>query len=333
MGDLERDSRKCELDTYRFQLRSCGATSDFRYMSAVFRRNRLRFTLRLACCRPEARILPELPEVETVVRGLRPHVEGRRITRVRRSNLLRALPSRGKVAGGLAKRCVLRLWRRGKYCLGDLDDGRTLMVHLGMSGQLVLEPLDEKPRKHMHLGLRLAGLKAELRFYDPRRFGRVALGSIDELAEWTGMGKLGLEPLEHDAEEIADAIRARNKRLKALLLEGSAVAGAGNIYADESLFRAGLHPLRVASSLRRGEAVRLARELQDVLRKAISGGGSTIGDYVRHDGQQGGFQDQHLVYGRQGEPCPRCGRRIRRLEVAGRGTHVCTRCQRPPRSP
>ena len=275
--------------------------------------------------------MPELPEVETVVRGLQPHVEGRLVTHARRSKLLRALPSRGKVARGLAQCRLDRLWRRGKYLLGDLDDGRTLLVHLGMSGQLVLEPLETGPRRHMHLALRFEGLEAELRFYDPRRFGRVALGGIDELAEWTGLGSLGLEPLEHDAGEIATAIRSRSKRLKALLLEGTAVAGAGNIYADESLFRAGLHPLRVASSLTRREAVCLAGELQGVLREAISGGGSTIGDYVRHDGRRGGFQEEHLVYGRAGRPCPRCGRKIRRLEVAGRGTHICTRCQRAPR--
>jgi formamidopyrimidine-DNA glycosylase len=275
--------------------------------------------------------LPELPEVETVVRGLRPHLEGRRIAAARRSRLLRALPSRGRVAGGLAGRKLIRLWRRGKYLLADLDDGRTLMVHLGMSGQLLLEPRDSAPRKHLHLGVRFAGLKAELRFYDPRRFGKVALGSIEELSGWTGLGALGLEPLEADVEEIARAIGARRKRLKALLLEGGAVAGVGNIYADESLFRARLHPLRVASTLKPAEALRLATEIQSVLNEAIESGGSTIGDYLQPDGRAGGFQDEHLVYGRAGQPCPRCGREIKRLEVAGRGTHICTRCQRPPR--
>jgi formamidopyrimidine-DNA glycosylase len=275
--------------------------------------------------------LPELPEVETVARGLAPHIEGRRIASARHSRLCRALPSRAALKRGLARRRLTRVWRRGKYLLCDLDNTRVLMVHLGMSGQLVLEPLRSRPRRHMHLALRFAGLKAELRFYDPRRFGRVALGDMNQLSEWTGLGRLGIEPLESRAAEIADALRARDKRVKALLLEGSAVAGVGNIYADESLFRAGIHPLRVASALTRAESLRLAGQIRAVLGEAIRSGGSTIGDYVRHDGGAGGFQDEHLVYGREGESCPRCGRRIRRLEVAGRGTHVCTRCQKPPR--
>ncbi len=275
--------------------------------------------------------MPELPEVETLVRGLRPQLEGRRITALRRSNLLRALPSRGSFVAGLARRRLIRLWRRGKYLLADLDDGRTLMVHLGMSGQLLLEPRGSRPRKHMHLGVRFRGLASELRFYDPRRFGRVALGSIDELSKWTGLGALGLEPLEAHVAELARAIASRNKRLKALLLEGGAVAGVGNIYSDESLFRAGLHPERVASTLKPAQALRLAAEIQCVLGEAIESGGSTIGDYVQHDGRAGGFQEEHLVYGRAGQACPRCGRKIKRLEVAGRGTHICTRCQRPPR--
>jgi formamidopyrimidine-DNA glycosylase len=275
--------------------------------------------------------LPELPEVETVVRGLRPHIEGRRIAAARHSRLCRALPSRAALKRGLPRRKLTRLWRRGKYLLADLDDGKALLIHLGMSGQLVLEPLRSRPRKHMHLALRFAGLPAELRFYDPRRFGRVALGRIDELAAATGLGRLGLEPLKASTSEIAEALRARDKRLKALILEGGAVAGLGNIYADESLFRAGLHPERVASTLSAAEAARLAAEIRAVLGEAIASGGSTIGDYVRHDGRAGEFQDEHLVYGREGESCPRCGRKIRRLEVAGRGTHICPRCQPAPR--
>ncbi|MHC4915994.1 MAG: bifunctional DNA-formamidopyrimidine glycosylase/DNA-(apurinic or apyrimidinic site) lyase [Planctomycetota bacterium] len=275
--------------------------------------------------------MPELPEVETIVRGLRPHVKGRRIGAARHSRLLRALPSRAAVRRGLPRKRVTRLRRRGKYFLADLDSGATLMVHLGMTGQLLLEPPRERPRKHMHLAVRFSGLKAELRFYDPRRFGRVALGRMDQLAGWTGLGKLGIEPLDSREDRIAEAIRSRDKRLKALLLEGSAVAGLGNIYADEALFRAGIHPERVASSLDPEQALRLASEIRAVLRESLRSGGSTIGDYVRHDGRAGGFQDEHLVYGREGEPCPRCGRKIFRLDVAGRSTHVCTRCQKPPR--
>ncbi len=275
--------------------------------------------------------MPELPEVETVVRGLAPHLEGRKITAARSSRLLRALPSARRLARGLVRRRVARLWRRGKYMLVDLDDGRALLVHLGMSGRLVLEPLRSRPEKHLHLAVRLTGLGAELRFYDPRRFGRVALGRIDELARWTGLGRLGIEPLEASPGEIAAALRARPKRLKALLLEGGAVAGLGNIYADEALFRAGVHPERVASTLGDAEALCLGHEIRAVLEEAIASGGSTIGDYVGPDGEAGAFQESHLVYGREGEKCPRCGRKIVRREIAGRGTHFCPGCQKLPR--
>jgi len=271
--------------------------------------------------------MPELPEVETIVRGLRPHLVGRRVAAARGSRLLRALPSRAAVLRGLPGRRLVRLRRRGKYLLADLDDGRTLLVHLGMSGRLVLEGAGVRPGKHLHLAVRLAGLDAELRFYDPRRFGRVALGRPGELAARTGLGGLGLEPLDSSAGRIAAAIRSRDKRLKALLLEQRAVAGLGTNYADEALFRAGLHPERTGASLGGEEALLLGREIRAVLAEAVAGGGSTIGDYVRHDGSAGSYQQRHLVYGRAGQPCPRCGLRLVRLVVAGRGTHLCPRCQ------
>jgi formamidopyrimidine-DNA glycosylase len=271
--------------------------------------------------------LPELPEVETIVRGLRPHLEGRRVVRVAGSRLLRALPSRRGVLRALAGRRLVRLWRRGKYLLADLDDGRALLVHLGMSGQLVLEPAGAAPRRHLHLALRLAGLSAELRFYDPRRFGRVAVGGLDELCSWTGLGGLGIEPLDSSAEQLGAAIRARGKALKALLLEQGAVAGLGNIYADEALFRSGLHPARRASALSAAEGLRLGGAIREVLAEAVAGGGSTIGDYVRHDGTAGSFQHRHLVYGRGGQACPHCGGRIAVRLLAGRSTHFCPRCQ------
>ncbi len=265
------------------------------------------------------------------MRGLRPHLEGRKITAARSSRLLRALPSARRLTRGLLGRKVVRLWRRGKYLLADLDGSKTLMVHLGMSGRLVLEPLRSESRKHLHLAIRLRGLRTELRFYDPRRFGRVALGGIDELARWTGLGRLGIEPLDSSPAEIAGALRGRDKRLKALLLEGGAVAGLGNIYTDEALFRAGIHPERKVSSLSESQALCLGNEIRAVLAEAIASGGSTIGDYVRHDGRPGAFQDSHLVYGREGEKCPRCGRKIVRSQIAGRGTHFCPKCQKAPR--
>jgi formamidopyrimidine-DNA glycosylase len=271
--------------------------------------------------------MPELPEIETVVRGICPHVQGRTIIRVRRSKVCRALPSAARVAGGLKGALISNVRRRGKYLLAELDNQKILMVHLGMSGQLLMEETGEPRRKHMHLALGFSKTKMELRFYDPRRFGKVALGTLAELESWTGLGALGIEPLSSSPRQIAAAIAGSSKRLKTLLLEQRAVAGLGNIYVDETLFRAGLHPLRRCNSLTKDELSSLAREIKKVLRQAIKEGGSTIGDYLHPDGQIGSFQDSHLVYGRAGQTCPRCAAQLIKESIAGRGTHFCPVCQ------
>ena len=277
--------------------------------------------------------MPELPEVETILRDLRPRLAGRRIERARTSRLLRCVPALARRAAFpkcLVGRSIAGLRRRGKYLLIALDDGRELMVHLGMTGRLVLEPAGRSAGKHLHLALGLAGLGVELRFYDPRRFGRVALGRPEELARSCGLGRLGLEPLESSPAEIARALGARSKRLKALLLEQTAVAGVGNIYADESLFRARLHPERSAATLSGAEALRLARALRQVLAEAVRRRGSSVDDYVDASGLPGSFQKVLRVYGRAGRPCRRCGTKIVRLQIAGRSTHFCPRCQVAP---
>ncbi len=277
--------------------------------------------------------MPELPEVETIARDLHPHLAGRRISAARASGLLRCVPAGAKRESFpkcLVGRTVRSVGRRGKYLLLALDDGRELMVHLGMTGRLVLEPASKPTDKHMHLELGFAGLAGLLRFVDARRFGRVSLGTREELERSCGLGGLGIEPLESSAREIAAAIRARSKRLKALLLEQGAVAGAGNIYADEALFRARLHPERVASGLSEAEALALARHLQAVLREAIRRRGSSVDDYVDGSGAPGSFQKYHRVYGREGLPCRNCGTKIVRLQIAGRSTHICPKCQRKP---
>jgi formamidopyrimidine-DNA glycosylase len=272
-----------------------------------------------------------LPEVETIARDLRPRLTGRRIAAASASRLLRCVPATAKAEDFpecLIGRKVTGVNRRGKYLLIALDDGRELMVHLGMTGRLVLEPAGKPAAKHTHLELRFAGLDALLRFNDARRFGRVSLGRRAELEACCGLGKLGIEPLESSAQAIAAALRLRPKRLKGLLLEGTAVAGAGNIYADEALFRARLHPERVASGLSAAEALRLARHLKRVLAEAIRLRGSSVDDYVDGSGAPGSFQERHRVYGRAGRPCRNCGAKIVRLQVAGRSTHICPRCQR-----
>ena len=275
--------------------------------------------------------MPELPEVETILRDLRPHVAGRRIVAARASRLLRSAPSPRRLARELPGRTIRRLRRRGKYLLLGLDDGRELLVHLGMTGRLVLEAPARPEGQHLHLALRLTGLDRELRFYDPRRFGRVALGWPRELAAGCGLGRLGVEPLATPERELARLLASQRKRLKAMLLDQSPVAGIGNIYADEALWRARLHPNRVAAALAPSEALRLARAIRSVLREAIRQRGSSVADYVDGSGQPGRFQDSHCVYGREGRSCPRCGAAVVREQIAGRSTHFCPRCQ--PLSP
>ena len=275
--------------------------------------------------------MPELPEVETILRDLGPRLAGRRVTGARSSRLLRCIPSeagRGAFPACLVGRRIVGARRRGKYLLLGLDDGRELLVHLGMTGRLVLESAAQRAAKHLHLELRLAGLNSVLRFYDPRRFGRVALGRPEELARRCGLGRLGLEPLEVSAAEIARALGARAKRLKALLLEQTAVAGLGNIYADEALWRSRLHPERAASTLSAAQALELARHIRRVLGEAVRHRGSSVDDYVDGSGRPGSFQKRLRVYGREGLPCKRCGAKIVRLQVAGRSTHICPQCQR-----
>jgi len=277
--------------------------------------------------------MPELPEVETILRDLRPRLVGRRVAAARASRLLRCIwPPAGRraFAASLVGRRLAGARRRGKYLLLGLDDGRELLVHLGMTGRLVLERAALRAGRHLHLELRLAGLTDALRFYDPRRFGRVALGRPEELARRCGLGRLGLEPLASSPALIARALGARAKRLKALLLEGTAVAGLGNIYADEALWRSRLHPERRASTLSAAEALDLARHIRRVLAEAVRRRGSSVDDYVDGSGRPGSFQERLRVYGREGRPCPRCGTGIVRIQVAGRSTHLCPQCQRRP---
>lgn len=202
------------------------------------------------------------------------------------------------------------------------------IVHLGMTGQLtVFPPLRPSP-PHTHVWIPLDN-DTELRFTDPRRFGRMLV--LPEEQSASVLGPLGIDPLEVTAEEFQARLAAKRARIKAVLLDQRVLRGMGNIYTDESLWRARIHPARLASSLKREEAARLYRAMQQVLRAAIRLGGSSISDYVNAEGQPGEFQIRHRVYQREGKKCSRCGALIRRIIVAGRSSYFCPRCQRAPR--
>ncbi len=277
--------------------------------------------------------MPELPEVETVRRGLERHVVGRRITSVDvgRERTVRRT-SRAALVAGATDTVVERAERRGKYLLLPLDSGDTMMIHLRMSGQVLLAREGAVRPPHTHVVLHLDDGN-EAWFVDPRTFGEVVVfdpGHVE--AELPELARLGVDPIAEpfDVERLRVAIGGSRRALKPLLLDQHVVAGIGNIYADEILHRARLRPDRAASSLDRRQVRVLHESIVGVLVEAIEAGGSTLGDaqYVGLLGEVGSYQDDHRVYGRGGERCSTCGRGwIRRTVTGGRGTHFCPVCQ------
>jgi formamidopyrimidine-DNA glycosylase len=266
--------------------------------------------------------VPELPEVETVANGVNARVRGQRIVSVwlgRHKEPFKT--SRAEMADALPGLRIERVYREGKHIVFDLAGERQWVVHLGMTGRLLVSAAAVPMPDHTHAVLSLSGGR-ELRFVDARRFGRLALYRG---AKFQGPGR---EPLSISGEEFVALFRGRKLAIKAALLNQSLLHGVGNIYADESLFRAGIRPERVAGRLSRARLLRLRAALQEVLRKAIESGGSSVSDYVDADGVAGFFQLEHRVYMRTGEPCLVCGKPIRRIVLAGRGTHFCSHCQR-----
>jgi len=256
--------------------------------------------------------VPELPEVETIVRALAPRLVGRRIVAARFTS---KLVLRGRAAPPVAGKTIAGVSRYGKFIVFDLDgDGPRLLVHLGMTGKLLV---DAEPTPYTRAVFRLG--KGTLLFDDIRQFGRIELAGA--------LPALGPDPLELRAGEFSRMLRERRGRIKPLLLNQRFLRGLGNIYADEALFRARVHPLADASRLGK-RAPELHRAIVAVLRAAIEKGGSSIANYVDAEGRRGSFQLLHRVYGKAGRPCPRCGAAIRRIVVAQRGTHYCPECQR-----
>ena len=281
--------------------------------------------------------MPELPEVETIARGVNARVRGDRIVEAwfgSHREPFKTPPARQ--LKGLIERRIESVHRSGKHIvveLGRQDDPRRSaeggeisaqwIVHLGMTGRLLVTTYDAAAAKHTHARLRLKSGR-ELRFVDPRRFGRL---EFRDLAKGTAFGGPGAEPLTIEGEEFAKLFRGRKLAIKAALLNQTLLAGVGNIYADESLFRAGIRPKRRAGKLTRVELERLRRALKEVLEHAIRLGGSSVSDYVDADGMKGFFQLEHNVYQRTGEPCRKCGSDIKKIVIAGRSTHYCARCQ------
>lgn len=271
--------------------------------------------------------MPELPEVETTRRGLAPQLSGRRITRlrVRQRRLRRPIPA--SLARHLDGARITGLRRRGKYLLLDTERG-TAIIHLGMSGSLRLVPAAAPARQHEHYDLVLDDGRA-VRYRDPRRFGLLLWGGARPEAHALLAG-IGPEPLAEgfDGDWLYAASRGRTAPVKAFLMDAGVVAGVGNIYANEALYRAGIHPRRAAGRIARVRYRRLAAALKAVLAEAIAAGGTTLRDFVSGAGAPGYFRIRLAVYDRAGAPCRRCGTALRRVVVGQRASYYCPRCQR-----
>ena len=293
--------------------------------------------------------MPELPEVETIARGVHERVRGERIADAWFSSYPQPFKTPpAQQAKGLEGRVILAVHRTGKHIvfeLGSKDAARKKkpkdpapeaatpeavkvdaqwIVHLGMTGRLLVMKPESPIAKHTHARLTLKSGQ-ELRFVDPRRFGRLEFRTLGADARFEAPGS---EPLDIGGREFTALFRGRQLPIKAALLNQTLLAGVGNIYADESLFRAGIRPRRRTNRITASEYDRLRQALRDVLRHAIRLGGSSVSDYVGADGERGFFQLEHYVYLRTGEPCKKCKTPIKRLLVAGRGTHYCPICQR-----
>jgi formamidopyrimidine-DNA glycosylase len=267
--------------------------------------------------------MPELPEVETTVRGLARVLQGRRITRVeaRRADLRRSFPK--DLGQRLTGAKVTGLGRRAKYGLIHTDRDDTMIFHLGMSGSWRVD--HSRLEKHDHLLLETEEGR-RLALNDPRRFGSVDLVPTDELEEWPPFKALGPEPLDLDPRELRKRLHGRTAAIKLLLGDQRIVAGLGNIYVCEALYRAGIHPKRAGGSLSLERTKRLVSAIHDVLDEAIEAGGSTLRDFVSPDGELGYFSKSFSVYDREGEPCE-CGGTVKRIVQGGRSTFYCPRCQ------
>ena len=285
--------------------------------------------------------MPELPEVETVRRGLVPAMEGKRILHVetRRKDLRFPFPANfaERISGARMK----HLGRRAKYLVGELSTGEALIMHLGMTGRFTVSgpKPTKKPgkfhhqagedQKHDHVVFDMQG-GTRIVFNDARRFGFMDLWPAGELETYPGFDGLGPEPIsnEFSAAYLEEAFEGKKTPVKAALLDQRVVAGLGNIYVSEALFRAGINPKKLAGAIKPDKLARLAVEVRNVINEAIKAGGSTISDFATTDGELGYFQHRFRVYDKAGKPCPTCGKPIKRLVQAGRSTFYCSSCQK-----
>ncbi|MDD9898602.1 MAG: bifunctional DNA-formamidopyrimidine glycosylase/DNA-(apurinic or apyrimidinic site) lyase [Candidatus Melainabacteria bacterium] len=272
--------------------------------------------------------MPELPEVETVCRGIAPQIEGRSISRVKVNCKKLRIPIPKKFASILKGRKIIRVKRKAKYIVIELDSGYSLVIHLGMSGRLTIQQ-DYQPAKHDHIVIELDN-GSLIVFNDTRKFGLATVLHETEFDDFKFFKKLGIEPLskELNTVQLFKILEKRKKNIKSVIMDSSIIVGVGNIYASESLFSAGIHPERLASEISKKESDRLFKAIVETLKRAIEAGGSTLKDYAKANGESGYFQHQFLVYDQQDQPCSKCKRAIQKIKQNGRATYFCGKCQK-----
>jgi formamidopyrimidine-DNA glycosylase len=272
--------------------------------------------------------MPELPEVETTRLGISPHIIGRKICEV----IVRRWDLRWPVSPGLPEiegQVFVAVERRSKYLLLETDDGGTVLIHLGMSGSLRVVSPGEEWKKHDHIGITVEG-GLQLRYHDPRRFGLVMVVAASEVQNHPLLVNLGPEPLgeKFTGKHLHATLRNKSIAIKVAVMDAKTVVGVGNIYASESLFRAGIHPALPANKLTKPKAERLVLAIKEVLAESIAQGGTTLRDFLNSDGQPGYFKQRLFVYGRKGEPCRVCDTEISHGVMGQRATFWCGGCQR-----
>jgi len=271
--------------------------------------------------------MPELPEVETTRCGITPHIKGKKISQVTIRHYTLRWPIPNDLASTLSGQTVHTIKRRAKYLLFQCDSG-SLIIHLGMSGHLQIVSESDSIAKHSHLDIQLED-DVILRFTDPRRFGAV-LWTSEAIEDHPLLNHLGPEPLSNDfsADYLYKITRQRRTTIKTFIMNGQHVVGVGNIYANEALFLAGIHPKKLAEKISKAKADNLVKVIKEVLTKAIEAGGTTLKDFKKSDGKPGYFAQQLHVYGREGEACTQCGTSIKHYKEAQRATYFCPKCQK-----
>ncbi len=271
--------------------------------------------------------MPELPEVETICKGLKPKLVNNTIVSAKANTPKLRINMPRQLGQKLKNKTITAIKRRAKYIIIDLNDGLSLVIHLGMSGRITISK-NYQAKKHDHLVIKLSSGHT-MALNDPRRFGLVALISSNEIDDDKLFVNLGLEPLSKDfnASSLAKLIQNRSKDIKSCIMDATLVVGVGNIYASESLYLAAIHPQRAATSLNTKESAQLSKAIKQVLKAAIKAGGSSLRDYRQADGEMGYFQHNFKVYDRSGQPCSKCKSSIERIKQAGRSTYLCPKCQ------